>query len=109
MSCHVLVFEQGASFAGLEVCRMTAASEGFTCEQRSLDVSVPAEQAKTSSCTVMAVAFGEPSEILSFLNRVQATVKDKTLIAILPGNCSADLLESVDQIVDDFVLWPVQN
>jgi DNA-binding NtrC family response regulator len=109
MSCHVLLFEQGNSPPELDVGRIVAGKEGFTCERRVIDSAIKFEAQKTPACAAMAVALSNTTDIVPFLKRVQSLCKEQVLIAVLPGNIDAQLLESVDDIVDDFVLWPAHS
>jgi DNA-binding NtrC family response regulator len=109
MTCHVLLFEQGNSPPELDVDRIVAGEEGFTCERRAIDSPIKFETPKSSACAAMAVALSNTTEIVPFLKRVQSLCKEQALIAVLPGGIDAKLLESIDEIVDDFVLWPAHS
>lgn len=107
MACQLLLFEQEACPSSEDLCRALTIEESYSCERRKLDMPILPQAAKASSCIAIAMAFGKLCEILPFLTRVRGLCHGQSLIAVLPSECDARLLESIDPMVDDFVLWPV--
>src|SRR5260370_27184341 len=108
MPCHVLLLEQSSSPLEVEVGRLVAADEGILCERGGVGKLRPEEIAGSPARVVMAIALSNGEGLIAFLKSVGCLCGGKALIAVLPSGIDRVLLECVDNIVDDFVLWPAQ-
>jgi two-component system, NtrC family, response regulator GlrR len=103
---HRLLFIESPSFSA-SGASCSQAMEGFACERMRWDHELR-DRLHMNSVDLIIVAISDSEEAGSFMAGLRHTPLTTPLFAIMPTDCSDELLNLVSQIADDFMLVPIR-
>jgi DNA-binding NtrC family response regulator len=93
----------------LSLSRMLRPEDGFLCRRNSWNSFSAEELNRLNSKLVLAVAFPETAEAISFLRSGIRRPGRIPTLAVIPGGSSEELLRTASDGADDFMLWPIRE
>jgi DNA-binding NtrC family response regulator len=93
----------------LSLSSILRTEDGYRCRRKNWSTFSPAEANRPESELLVAVAVPETSEALAFFRSLLKRPMRTPTLAVVSGESSEELLRTVSDASDDFMLWPPQE